>query len=168
MGIGGEAQPQQTQSAVRPHQGLPSVSLFLSFISLFFIQNSVRRRTCRTHDATAREGQRPRRTLRWSPLRALNLLNTPFRGLPLEGDAFNSSNPLLSALFVSFRTQQLFSNKMQHFLPIIALPYIYIYVHLRHVASVHFGTAKYTRGLCSPHYGVIKSEHFHKCGTPNL
>ena len=35
MGIGGEAQPQQTQSAVRPHQGLPSVSLFLSFISLF-------------------------------------------------------------------------------------------------------------------------------------
>ena len=104
MGIGGEAQPQQTQSAVRPHQGLPSVSLFLSFISLFFIQNSVRRRTCRTHDATAREGQRLRRTLRWSPLRALNLLNTPFRGLPLEGDAFNSSNPLLFALFVSFRT----------------------------------------------------------------
>ena len=37
MGIGGEAQPQQTQSAVRPHQGLPSVSLFLSFISLFFL-----------------------------------------------------------------------------------------------------------------------------------
>ena len=29
MGIRGEAQPQQTQSAVRPHQGLPSVSLFL-------------------------------------------------------------------------------------------------------------------------------------------
>ena len=77
---------------------------FLSFISLFFIQNSVRRRTCRTHDATAREGQRPRRTLRWSPLQALKLLNTPFRGLPVEGDAFNSSNPLLSALFVSFRT----------------------------------------------------------------
>ena len=127
MGIGGEAQPQQTQSAVQPHQGLPSVSLFLSFISLFFIQNSVRRRTCRTHDATAREGQRLRRTLRWSPLRALNLLNTPFRGLPLEGDAFNSSNPLLSALFVSFRTHSSSSRiKMQHFLPIIALPYIYI------------------------------------------
>ena len=36
MGIGGEAQPQQTQSAVRPHQGLPSVSLFLSIVSLFF------------------------------------------------------------------------------------------------------------------------------------
>ncbi len=104
MGIGGGARPQQTQSAVRPHQGLPSVSLFLYFICLFFIQNSVQRRTCRTHDATAREGQRLRRTLRWSPLRALNLLNTPFRGLPLEGDAFNSSNPLLSALFVSFRT----------------------------------------------------------------
>ena len=109
MGIGGGARPQQTQSAVRPHQGLPSVSLFLSFISLFFIQNSVRRRTCRTHDATAREGQRLRRTLRWSPLRALNLLNTPFRGLPLEGDAFNSSNPLLSALFVSFRTHSISS-----------------------------------------------------------
>ena len=79
------------------------VALFIFYFSLF-IQNSVRRRTCRTHDATAREGQRPRRTLRWSPLRALNLLNTPFRGLPLEGDAFNSSNPLLSTLFVSFRT----------------------------------------------------------------
>ena len=104
MGTGEGARSQWTQSAVRPHQGLPSVLLFLYFISLFFIQNSVRRRTCRTHDATAREGQRLRRTLRWSPLRALNLLNTPFRGLPLEGDAFNSSNPLLSALFVSFRT----------------------------------------------------------------
>ena len=102
MGIGGGARPQQTQSAVRPHQGLPSVSLF-SFI-FPFLQDSVRRRTCRTHDAAARERQRLRRTLRWSPLRALNLLNTPFRGLPLEGDAFNSSNPLLSALFVSFRT----------------------------------------------------------------
>ena len=41
MGIGGEAQPQQTQSAVRPHQGLPSVSLFLSFISLFFLYRTL-------------------------------------------------------------------------------------------------------------------------------
>ena len=31
MGIGGGARPQQTQSAARPHQGLPSVSLFLFF-----------------------------------------------------------------------------------------------------------------------------------------
>ena len=36
MGIGGEAQPQQTQSAVRPHQGLPSVSLFLSLYRTLF------------------------------------------------------------------------------------------------------------------------------------
>jgi hypothetical protein len=37
MGIGGEAQPQQTQSAVRPHQGLPSVSLFyLLFLSFLY------------------------------------------------------------------------------------------------------------------------------------
>ena len=49
---------------------------------------------------------------------------------------------------------------MQHFLPIIALPYIYIYVHLRHVASVHFGTAKYTRGLSTPKYGVISPNTF--------
>ena len=24
------------------------------------------------------------------------------------------------------------------------------------------------QGLMFPHYGVIKSAHFHKCGTPNL
>ena len=91
-------------------QGAPKcVALFIFYFSLFFLQNSVRRRTCRTHDATAREGQRPRRTLRWFPLRTLNLLNTPFRGLPLEGDAFNSSNPLLSALFLSFRTHSISS-----------------------------------------------------------
>ena len=41
MGIGEVAQPQQTQSAVRPHQGLPSVSLFLSFISLFFLYRTL-------------------------------------------------------------------------------------------------------------------------------
>ena len=41
MGIGGEAQPQPTQSAVQPHQGLPSVSLFLSFISLFFLYRTL-------------------------------------------------------------------------------------------------------------------------------
>ena len=35
MGIGGRAPQQQTQSAVRPHQGLPSVWLFLSFILSF-------------------------------------------------------------------------------------------------------------------------------------
>ena len=35
MGIGEGARPQQTQSAVQPHQGLPSVSLS-SFIFLFF------------------------------------------------------------------------------------------------------------------------------------
>ncbi len=34
------------------------------------------------------------------------------------------------------------------------------YVHLRHVASVHFGTAKYTRGLCFPHHGVISPNTF--------
>ena len=36
----------------------------------------------------------------------------------------------------------------------------YTYVHLRHVASVHFGTAKYTRGLCFPHHGVISPNTF--------
>ena len=35
MGIGGGARPQQTQSAARPHQGLPSVSLFLFLFSFF-------------------------------------------------------------------------------------------------------------------------------------
>ena len=32
MGIGGGARPRQAQSAVQPHQGLPSVSLFLFFL----------------------------------------------------------------------------------------------------------------------------------------
>ena len=35
MGIGGGARPQQTQSAARPHQGLPSVSLFYFSFSFF-------------------------------------------------------------------------------------------------------------------------------------
>ena len=41
MGIGGEAQPQQTQSAVRPHQGLPSVSLFLFFYFSSFLHRTL-------------------------------------------------------------------------------------------------------------------------------
>ena len=158
MGIGGEAQPQQTQSAVRPHQGLPSVSLFLSFISLFFIQNPVRRRTCRTHDATARERQRLRRILRWSPLRALNLLKTPFRGLPLEGDAFNSSNPLLSALFVSFRTHYtwgLLFQKLNYkgFMPntCVMLPHVPFTHHYMHRYDLSFGQARLP-GSCAYPY----------------
>ena len=47
---------------------------------------------------------------------------------------------------------------MQHFLHIIA--FLYIYVHLWHLAPVYFGTAEYTRGLCSPHYGVISPNTF--------
>ena len=35
MGLGEGARPQQTQSAVRPHQGLPSVSLFLFSFFLY-------------------------------------------------------------------------------------------------------------------------------------
>ena len=35
MGLGGGARPQQTQTAARPHQGLPSVSLFLFLFSFF-------------------------------------------------------------------------------------------------------------------------------------
>ena len=42
MGIGGEAQPQQTQSAVRPHQGLPSVSLFFFSFFLFYLSTGLR------------------------------------------------------------------------------------------------------------------------------
>ena len=41
MGLGEGAQPQQTQSAVRPHQGLPSVSLFL-FLFSFFLYTGLR------------------------------------------------------------------------------------------------------------------------------
>ena len=41
MGIGGGARPQQTQSAARPHQGLPSVSLFL-FLFSFFVYTGLR------------------------------------------------------------------------------------------------------------------------------
>ena len=48
---------------------------------------------------------------------------------------------------------------MHRFLLIIAF-LSYIYVHLRHLASVHFGTAEYTRGLSSPHYGVISPNTF--------
>jgi len=79
MGLGGGARPKQSQSAARPHQGLTSVSLFFIIFLLCihrtpFTRGPVRRRTRRTHDATAREGKRLRRTLRWSPLRALNLI----------------------------------------------------------------------------------------------
>ena len=41
MVIGGEAQLQQTQSAVRPHQGLPSVSLFLFFYFSSFLHRTL-------------------------------------------------------------------------------------------------------------------------------
>ena len=41
MGIGGEAQPQQTQSAVRPHQGLSSV-LFFFFSFSFLLPTGLR------------------------------------------------------------------------------------------------------------------------------
>ena len=99
MGIGGGARPQQAQSAARPHQGLTSVSPFFIFLLCIhrtpFTRGSVRRRTCRTHDAAVREGRRLRRTLRWSPLRALNLFYAPFRSLPLEGDMFNSPTSCL-------------------------------------------------------------------------
>ena len=47
---------------------------------------------------------------------------------------------------------------MHRFLPIIA--FLFIYVHLWHVAPVRFGTAKYTRGLSSPKYGVISPNTF--------
>ena len=49
---------------------------------------------------------------------------------------------------------------MHRFLPIIAFLFLSIYVHLWHVASIHFGTAKYTRGLCFPHHGVISPNTF--------
>ena len=38
--------------------------------------------------------------------------------------------------------------------------FLFIYVHLWHVAPVHFGTAKYTRGLSTPKYGVISPNTF--------
>ena len=41
MGIGGGARPQTAQSAARPHQGLPSVSLF-SFLFSFFLYTGLR------------------------------------------------------------------------------------------------------------------------------
>ena len=41
MGIGGGARPQQAQSAAQPHQGLPSVSLFL-FLFSFFLYTGLR------------------------------------------------------------------------------------------------------------------------------
>ena len=64
--------------------------------------------------------------------------------------------------------QQSFLNKQcSTFLLIIAFLF-YTYVHLRHVASVHFGTAKIHQGLMFPASWCDKSEHFHKCGTPNL
>ena len=100
LGIGGGTRPRQDQCAAQPHQGLLSVSIFFFLYSYFihrtpFVRDPVRRRICRTHDATAREERRLRRTIRWSPLRALNLLNTPFRSLPLEGDMSNSPIPCL-------------------------------------------------------------------------
>ena len=41
MGIGGGARPRQAQSAAQPHQGLPSVSLFL-FLFSFFLYTGLR------------------------------------------------------------------------------------------------------------------------------
>ena len=49
---------------------------------------------------------------------------------------------------------------MHNFLPIIAFLFLSIYVHLWHVAPVRFGTAKYTRGLSTPKYGVISPNTF--------
>ena len=102
MGMGRGARPQLLQNAAQLHQGLSSVSLFFSFSFLFFthrtpfVRGPVRQQTCRTHDATAREGERLRRISRWSPLRALNLFYTPFCSLPLDRDMFNSPTPCLS------------------------------------------------------------------------
>jgi len=117
MGTGEGARSQRTQSAVRPHRGLASVPPF--FIFLFFsfyvcraliTRSPVRRRTCRTHDATGREEQRPRRTFRWSPLRALNsIIYTNSTAHPWRGTCLLSPNPLLTALLVSVCIHSRFS-----------------------------------------------------------
>ena len=114
MGIGGGARPRQAESADQPHQGLPSVSLFFFFLFTHrtpFTRGPVWQQTCRTHDATAREGERLRRTLRWSPLRALNLFNTPFCSLPLEGDMFNSPILAYRTICIVLHSWQYFWNK---------------------------------------------------------
>ena len=49
---------------------------------------------------------------------------------------------------------------MHNFCLLLHSFFLSIYVHLWHVASVRFGTAKYTRGLSSPNYGVISPNTF--------
>ena len=46
MGAGEGARSQWTQSAARPHQGLPSVSLFFLDFPSFYTQDSVHQRPC--------------------------------------------------------------------------------------------------------------------------
>ena len=113
MGTGEGARSQWTQSAVRPHQGLASVPPFFFLLCVHrtpVTRGPVWRRTCRTHDATAREERRLRRTLRWSQLRALNsIIYTKSAAHPWRGTCLLSPNPLLTALFVSVRsTSRLF------------------------------------------------------------
>ena len=121
MGIGEGARPRQAQNAAQPHQGLSSVSFFFFSFYLFFthrtpfVRGPVRQQTCRTHDATTREGERLRQISRWSPLRALNLFYAPFRSLPLEGVMFNSPIPCLSHyLYRSALTTVFLEQVMQH------------------------------------------------------
>ena len=117
----------------QPHQGLSSVSFFFFFFLFIFthrtpfVRGPVRQQTCRTHDATAREGERLQRISRWSPLRALNLFYTPFRSLPLEGDMFNSPTPCLSHhLYHSAFTSVFLEEVMQHLFASNCISFLYI------------------------------------------
>ena len=74
---------------------------------------------------------------------------------PWRGTCLTVPSLAYRTICIVLHLQQSFLNKQcSTFLLIIAFLF-YTYVHLRHVASVHFGTAKNTRGLCSPHHGAV-------------
>ena len=100
MGIGGRGTTTTGPKCGLTTLGAPKcvILFFLFFLThrTPFTRGPVGQLTGRTHDAIAREGKRPRRTSRWSPLRTLNPSYRPLRSLPLEGDMFPSPAPCLS------------------------------------------------------------------------
>ena len=146
-----------------------SFSFYLLFFThkTPFVRSPVRQQTCRTHDATAREGERLQRISRWSPLRALNLFYTPFRSLPLEGDMFNSPIPCLSHYLYRSAFTAAFLNKQCIAFAYYCIPFFYTCSLMTYcIRTLWYGQIH--QGLKYPKIWCDKSEHFHKCGTPNL
>ena len=141
-----------------------------SFFSLIrrtpFVRGPVRQQTCRTHDATAREGSKA--TTNIQVVSITNIFIHQSVAYPWRGTCLTVPSLAYRTICIVLLSLQYFLNK-QCIAFCLLLHSFFIYICSLMTCCIRtLWYGQIHQGLKFPKIWCDKSEYFHKCGTSNL